>query len=45
MKKFFAALGALAIVGMVAVGCEGKQPKVEDSITVKQSERMLLLLL
>ena len=26
MKKFFAALGALAIVGMVAVGCEGKQP-------------------
>ena len=37
MKKFFAALGALAIVGMVAVGCEGKQPKVEDSITVKQS--------
>ena len=37
MKKFFAALGALVIVGMVAVGCEGKQPKVEDSITVKQS--------
>ena len=37
MKKFCAALGALAIVGMVAVGCEGKQPKVEDSITVKQS--------
>ena len=37
MKKFFAALGALAIVGMVAVGCEGKDPKVEDSITVKQS--------
>ena len=37
MKKFFATLGALAIVGMVAVGCEGKQPKVEDSITVKQS--------
>ena len=37
MKKFFAALSALAIVGMVAVGCEGKQPKVEDSITVKQS--------
>ena len=37
MKKFFAALGALAIVGMVAVGCEGKQPKVEDSITVKRS--------
>ena len=37
MKKFFAALGALAIVGMVAVGCQGKEPKVEDSITVKQS--------
>lgn len=37
MKKFFAALGALAIVGMVAVGCKGKEPKVEDSITVKQS--------
>ena len=36
MKKFFAALGALAIVGMVAVGCKGKDPKVEDSITVKQ---------
>ena len=42
MKKFFAALGALAIVGMVAVGCQGKNTpdnKTTDdgSITVKQS--------
>ena len=41
MKKFFAALGALAIVGMVAVGCQGKdtppKPTDDGSITVKQS--------
>lgn len=41
MKKFFAALGALAIVGMVAVGCQGQKtpnkPTDDGSITVKQS--------
>lgn len=29
MKKFFAALGALAIVGMVAVGCEGSNLRLK----------------
>lgn len=38
MKKFFAALGALAIVSMIAMGCKGKDTPIEEkaSISVKQ---------
>lgn len=41
MKKFFAALSALAIMSLVAVGCKGKDPnpnppKPTDAITVKK---------